>query len=53
MPETAIAEWLRTPSVGYDDERVPPLVALSSGAGAILALRDYLRDLPDRAGARG
>lgn len=41
-----IASWLRSPSVGYADETVTPLVAMSSGAPAIRALRDYLQQLP-------
>lgn len=42
-----IASWLRTPSVGYIDELATPLEAMSSGAAAIRALRDYLDDLAD------
>jgi len=41
----AIPLWLRSPSVGYADERVTPLVALASGASAALALRNYLSEI--------
>ena len=41
-----IASWLRTPCVGYTDETVTPLDALSSSAAAVRALRDYLDDMP-------
>ena len=40
-----IGSWLRTPSVGYIDDLVTPLEAMSSGAAAIRALRDYLDGL--------
>lgn len=50
VPEPdAVPVWLRTASVGYVDDAVTPLVALASSAGAILSLRNYLQDLPDRA----
>ena len=42
-----IASWLRAPSVGYIDELATPLEAMSSGAAAIRALRDYLDELAD------
>ena len=40
-----IPVWLRSPSVGYADEQVTPLVALASGASAALALRNYLSEI--------
>jgi hypothetical protein len=42
-----IAVWLRSPVVGYIDEMVTPLAAMSSGAAAIRALRDYLAEMSD------
>lgn len=42
-----VAAWLRSPSVGYADETVTPLVAMASGATAIRGLRDYLDQMPN------
>lgn len=44
----AVAGWLRSPSVGYENELVTPMVALSSGAPAIRALRNLLEQMPDQ-----
>ncbi|MDE1918562.1 MAG: hypothetical protein KGJ57_21180 [Sphingomonadales bacterium] len=48
----AIPAWLRSCGVGFASERVTPLEALSSGPGAIRALRNHLEQLPP-AGCRG
>lgn len=46
-PEHVVG-WLRTPGVGYEDELLTPLEAMSSGPSAIRGLRSFLQNLPPR-----
>jgi hypothetical protein len=46
VPAAEVAGWLRTPAVGYEDDLVTPLKALSTGPGELRALRRYLERLP-------
>jgi hypothetical protein len=50
VPDDAVADWLRTPGVGYEDDLLTPLQALSTGASALRLLRRYLEELPPETG---
>ena len=45
VPDGEVAGWLRSCGVGYEDELVTPLEALSTGAPALRALRRHLEGL--------
>jgi len=47
VPDAEVADWLRSTGVGYEDENVTPLHALSSGAPALRALRRHLEEIRD------
>jgi hypothetical protein len=45
VPDASVVSWLRSAGVGYEDDLVTPLEAMSTGPAALRGLRRYLEEL--------